>query len=137
MTGFNKQRTTNGDNQVANNITYLLIGGGIGAALALLFAPKSGSELRHDISEITLKGYDETLEFARHLKEQSSDLYAALIEKKDEVYDFAAAKLARAENAVDEGIKTAADTTKKALHNAADAVETGTTRTRKNISNAF
>ena len=34
----------------STNLSYLLIGGGIGAGLALLFAPKAGSELRGDIS---------------------------------------------------------------------------------------
>jgi Gas vesicle protein len=31
---------------VSTKLTYLLIGGGIGAIVALLFAPKSGTELR-------------------------------------------------------------------------------------------
>jgi len=31
-----------GDESISNKLTYLLIGGGIGAVLALLFAPKSG-----------------------------------------------------------------------------------------------
>ena len=39
------------DSSVANKLTYLLIGGGIGAVIALLFAPKSGIELREDIIE--------------------------------------------------------------------------------------
>ena len=30
---------------ISTRLTYLLIGGGIGALLALLFAPKPGSEL--------------------------------------------------------------------------------------------
>ena len=44
-----------------NGFTYLLIGGGIGAVLALLFAPKSGSALRGEIAEESRKGYDVTL----------------------------------------------------------------------------
>ncbi|MBA2495432.1 MAG: YtxH domain-containing protein, partial [Acidobacteria bacterium] len=39
-------------------LTYLLIGGGIGATLALLFAPKSGQELRGDIADVTRKGIE-------------------------------------------------------------------------------
>ena len=34
------------DSNVTTKLTYLLIGGGIGAVIALLFAPKSGQELR-------------------------------------------------------------------------------------------
>jgi len=37
----------------APELIYLLIGGGIGAILALLFAPKSGKELRSDIAGVT------------------------------------------------------------------------------------
>src|SRR5471030_629805 len=78
---------------VANGLVYLLIGGGIGAALALLFAPKSGVELRSDISEITRKGYDEALTRTQQLRDQSADIYQSVKDKADEVYSFAASKL--------------------------------------------
>ncbi len=39
----------------STKLSYLLIGGGIGALLALLFAPKSGHELRGDIADVTRK----------------------------------------------------------------------------------
>ena len=38
------------ETNAATKLTYLLIGGGIGAVIALLFAPKSGTELRGDIA---------------------------------------------------------------------------------------
>jgi len=41
-------------NRTADRLTYLLIGAGIGATLALLFAPKSGRELRRDIADVSL-----------------------------------------------------------------------------------
>ena len=50
---------------VSTRLTYLLIGGGIGAIIALLFAPKPGSELRGDIADVTRKGIDKTREGAR------------------------------------------------------------------------
>ncbi len=81
----------------SNKFLLFLAGGGIGAAAALLFAPKSGNELRTDISEITKKGYEETLELAHHLKEQSADFYNSLKEKTENVYDLAATKLLRNE----------------------------------------
>lgn len=40
-------------NRTADRLTYLLIGAGIGAVVALLFAPKSGRELRHDIADVS------------------------------------------------------------------------------------
>jgi gas vesicle protein len=39
-----------------DRLTYLLVGAGIGATLALLFAPKSGRELRGDLAELSRKG---------------------------------------------------------------------------------
>jgi len=55
-------------------LLYLLIGGGIGAVAGLLLAPKPGSELRNDISEITRTGYDETLDLAQNVKAHTADL---------------------------------------------------------------
>jgi gas vesicle protein len=52
----------------ANKLTYFLIGFGLGAVVALLFAPKSGKELREDIAERTRRGIEkagETYETAR------------------------------------------------------------------------
>ena len=49
-----------GGSDVQTRLTYLLIGGGIGAILALLFAPKAGSELRGDIADVTRKGIDQS-----------------------------------------------------------------------------
>ncbi|MBC7910097.1 MAG: YtxH domain-containing protein, partial [Pyrinomonadaceae bacterium] len=53
--------------EVSTRLAYLLIGGGIGAILALLFAPKSGQELRGDIADVTRKGIDRTRETATQL----------------------------------------------------------------------
>jgi gas vesicle protein len=75
-----------------NGITYLLIGGGIGATLALLFAPKPGSQLRGDIADVTRKGYDATLNKARVLNEKTGDFAHTVKEKADAVYSFAARK---------------------------------------------
>lgn len=78
---------------VTNNLTYLLIGGGIGAGLALLFAPKAGSELRTNIADVTRKGYDATVEKASELKDKSSEMMGVAKEKAAAVYDFASNKL--------------------------------------------
>ena len=77
-----------------NGLLYFLVGGGIGASLALLFAPKSGVELRTDISDLTKKGYEETVDLAHQLKEQSSEVYTSVKEKTGKVYDLAASKWA-------------------------------------------
>ena len=57
----------------STKLTYLLIGGGIGAILALLFAPKSGQELREDIAVATKKGIEKGKETAENLQEAAGD----------------------------------------------------------------
>ncbi len=94
---------------VRNGLLYLLVGGGIGAAIALLFAPKTGSELRGEISDITKKKYGETLDIASNLKQKTSDLYQTAKEKSDQVFDFAAGKLSAAQDQVEGAVETAAD----------------------------
>jgi gas vesicle protein len=82
---------TGGSNRT--NLMYLLIGSGIGATLALLFAPKSGSELRQDIGDATRKGYEGTLDLARQVKEQGSGVYTNVRGKADNVLGRASEKL--------------------------------------------
>jgi gas vesicle protein len=99
----------NSSSGVGTGLLYLLIGGGIGAAVALLFAPKPGAELRGDISDIAHKGYDETVELAHKLKEQSNELYQAVRERADHVYGFAASKFWHAAEALEATAETAKD----------------------------
>lgn len=61
----------------SNKITYFLAGASIGALVALLFAPKSGRELRSDISDATRRGIDYTTESAKSLGEKASHLYTS------------------------------------------------------------
>ncbi len=70
-------------------LTYLLIGGGIGAALALLFAPKSGQELRGDIADVTRKGVEKGKETAAMVGEKAGDYYEVSREKAAELYQTA------------------------------------------------
>ncbi len=73
-------------------LTYLLIGGGIGAALALLFAPKSGHELRGDIADVTRKGIEKGKETAALVGERAGDYYEVTREKANELYHTAQEK---------------------------------------------
>ncbi len=73
-------------------LTYLLIGGGIGATLALLFAPKAGSQFRSDIADMSRKGYDAALDKARVLNEKTGELAHTVKEEADAAYDFAKQK---------------------------------------------
>lgn len=80
MTGRNDQ---NANHTTHTGLKYLLIGGGLGAAAALLLTPKSGAAVRHDISDVTRRGYDGTLDLGRRLKERSTGLYQSLFDKVD------------------------------------------------------
>ena len=78
---------------ISNKLTYLLIGGGIGAVLALLFAPKSGHELRGDIADATRKGIDRSREAAQQLGDRAGEYYEATRGRAAELYSQAAEKV--------------------------------------------
>jgi gas vesicle protein len=81
------------DDNISTRLTYLLIGGGIGAVLALLFAPKSGHELRGDIADATRKGIDRSREAAQQLGERAGEYYENTRERASELYSQAAEKV--------------------------------------------
>jgi gas vesicle protein len=91
-----------GDN-ISTRLTFFLVGAGIGAVLALLFAPKSGEELRNDIADATRKGIDKSREAAQQLgakaseyydtaRETAGEYYEATRERASELYDTATTK---------------------------------------------
>ncbi|MBK7709274.1 MAG: YtxH domain-containing protein [Acidobacteria bacterium] len=73
-------------------LTYLLIGGGIGAILALLFAPKSGEELRGDIADVTRKGIEKGKEAAIVAKDRAGEYYEVTRERAEGLYQSAQEK---------------------------------------------
>ena len=64
----------NDNDNISTRLTYLLIGGGIGAVIALLFAPKSGEETREYLSQKADEGRDYAQRKARELRERAEDL---------------------------------------------------------------
>ncbi|MEP6945873.1 MAG: YtxH domain-containing protein [Acidobacteriota bacterium] len=80
------------ETSAATKLTYLLVGGGIGAILALLFAPKSGEELRGDIADVTRKGIEKGKEAAGQLQEKAGDYYEVSRDKAAELYQTAQEK---------------------------------------------
>ena len=73
-------------------LSYLIIGGGIGAVLALLFAPKSGQELRGDIADVTRKGLEKGKDAAVVVGEKAGDYYEVTRDKASELYQTAQGK---------------------------------------------
>jgi gas vesicle protein len=90
--GYDEYRRDSGDS-ISTRLTYLLIGGGIGAVLALLFAPKSGQELRGDIADATRKGIDRSREAAQQLGDRAGEYYEATRTRAGELYSQAAEKV--------------------------------------------
>ena len=86
--GQDDYRRDSGDS-ISTRLTYLLIGGGIGAILALLFAPKSGEELRGDIADATRRGIDRSREAAQQLSDRAGEYYEATRERASELYSQA------------------------------------------------
>jgi gas vesicle protein len=60
----------------SDKLFYFLIGIGVGAVTASLFAPKAGSELRSEIADATRSGVDYAHDTGRHIGERASDLTA-------------------------------------------------------------
>ena len=90
--GSDDYRRESGDS-ISTRLTYLLIGGGIGAIIALLFAPKSGQELRGDIADATRKGIDKSREAAQQLSDRAGEYYESTREKAAELYSTASEKV--------------------------------------------
>src|SRR5690349_15083576 len=59
----------------AEKLAYLAVGGCVGAAVALLLAPKSGRELRGDISNLANETLYSAVESASNLKQVTADYY--------------------------------------------------------------
>lgn len=106
-----------------NALTFFLVGGGIGAVVALLFAPKAGNELRGEIADVTRKGYDATLAKASDLKIKSADAVQKVKEKAEGVYDFAAEKLASSADSVKESTKETVSKVAGGVHDGIDRMK--------------
>jgi len=115
--GNDDYRRDSSDN-ISTRLTYLLIGGGIGAVLALLFAPKSGHELRGDIADATRKGIDRSREAATQLGDRAGEYYETTRERASELYSTASEK-------VGEVARTARETAARQTGTVAAAIDAG------------
>jgi gas vesicle protein len=126
--GSDDYRRDSGDS-ISTRLTYLLIGGGIGAVIALLFAPKSGQELRGDIADATRKGIDRSREAAQQLGDRAGEYYEATRERASELYtqgkDRASELYTQAAEKVSEVAETARETAARKTNTVAAAIDAG------------
>ncbi|HZG51936.1 MAG TPA: YtxH domain-containing protein [Pyrinomonadaceae bacterium] len=77
------------DSGLSTQLTCFLLGGAVGALAALLFAPKSGRELRGDIADATRQGVDRARDKANEYyevsRERATELYSTASNKAGEV----------------------------------------------------
>jgi len=99
----------NDNSSASEKLTFLLIGAGIGATLALLFAPKSGRELRGDIADYTRRGVDAAGEGARQLGARASELYDTTSGRVQDAYGTARERATTAYGAARERVSQGAD----------------------------
>ena len=71
------QRARGDDSDMGTRLTYFVIGATVGAVVALLFAPKSGRELREDLADATRKGVDRARETGTQLSAKAGEYYDA------------------------------------------------------------
>lgn len=121
-------RRDSGDS-VSTRLTYLLIGGGIGAVIALLFAPKSGQELRGDIADATRKGIDKSREAAQQVGERAGEYYDSTRQRATELYSQASERASdlytQASSKVGEVAQTARETASRQTNTVAAAIDAG------------
>ena len=119
----------NDNDNISTRLTYLLIGGGIGAVIALLFAPKSGQELRGDLADATRKGIDKSRETAQQIGERAGEYYESTRERAGELYSQAASKASdvysQASEKVSEVAQTARATAARQSSTVAAALDAG------------
>lgn len=59
-------------NDNGNKLLYFVIGGGVGAIIALLFAPRSGKETRELLAQKAIEGKEYLSSTARSVQEKAS-----------------------------------------------------------------
>ena len=89
----------------SGNLFLFLLGCGIGATVALLFAPKPGKELRDDISLAASKGYNETLNAASTLKRRTGEYIDAAKDTGKKVLDVASSRMSALKEEFGDDIK--------------------------------
>src|SRR5918912_1491526 len=81
--GMSEYRERGSD--AGTRLTYFVIGATVGAVVALLFAPKSGRELREDLADATRKGVDRARETGAQISAKAGEYYDAASQRAGEL----------------------------------------------------
>ena len=73
--------------ELSTKLTYFIVGTTIGAVVALMFAPKSGRELRGDIADVTRKGVDRSREAATTIGTKAGEYYEVTKDRASDLYE--------------------------------------------------
>ena len=97
--------------------------------IALLFAPKSGHELRGDIADATRKGIDRSREAAQQIGERAGEYYTTTRDRAGEYYeatrDRASELYSQAADKVGEVAQTAREAASRQTNTVAAAIDAG------------
>jgi gas vesicle protein len=88
---------------VGTKISFFVAGLGIGAAVALLFAPQSGEETRKQIKKTALDGSDYVVARGKEIRKQAEDFV-------DQGKDLVSKQKARLADALESGKQTVRET---------------------------
>lgn len=125
------------DGSATEKLTFLLIGAGIGATLALLFAPKSGRELREDIADYTKKGLDAANEGARAIGDRAAEVYGTTSGRVAEAYGSASGKVAEAYGTASGRVAEVYGTAREKVSQGAEVVSEAASRQKEQIAAAI
>lgn len=92
--------THDSSGSMGHTLLVFLLGVAVGAAVAILYAPASGTETRAQIAEKA----EHLKEKASQLKDRASHLTSQVAEKAGELKDKAVAMMHRAEQQADEAV---------------------------------
>ncbi|HSH26009.1 MAG TPA: YtxH domain-containing protein [Massilibacterium sp.] len=87
-------------NDSKNFVLGALIGSVVGAAVALLFAPKSGKDLREDVSTQVDNIKEKSIEIANTAKEKTTNIAQTAKEKSSDLKEYVSSQSEEIKNKV-------------------------------------
>ncbi len=114
---------------IGEKLGLLVVGGGAGAILALLLAPKRGEELRGDIAAVSRKGLERGRETAASIGTHVGEYYETARTRAGEIADVTKSRASEIYQTAEEQARALAEKTRRASQNPrgtiAAAIEAG------------